>query len=815
MTPGIPGVDGTVNAFLVYDDGSGPKLIVAGGFLVAGNTPAKNIAQWDGQEWSNLGNGLGRGESDSVSSLGVFDGKLIASGSFTVSGSQTVGRIAQWDGTSWTALPSSNLPTVGSMANFEGKLIVPGSFTSIGGVSANRIAAWDGSSWSPLGNGMTGGTSPSVSTVYVHDGRLYASGQFQTAGNVSANRIACWDGNEWSALGSGINNVARVMTSFNGQLVVGGEFSQAGGVSASRIATWNGQSWSTMGAGFNNTVYSLAERQGVLFASGLFSQSGAVTVNQFARWNGANWVSVASDTASATGYELCVFNSDLVVGGNSLYFQKIDGVPISGVAKWDGTDWSRLGDGLNDYVLDIGKYNGDLIVTGRFQLPDPKSGTSRVARLTSAGWEPLGDGLSSTGSAITTFEDDLIVGGSFQNSGSLQVNRIARFDGESWNSVGSGFNDYVADLIVYNNSLIAGGAFTMSGAVPAKRVAVWNGSQWATLGNGFNDGAVGSFCVFRGELFACGNFNTSGSTTMPGIARWDGANWNSLGATNTTPSCMTVWNDNLIVVGMFSSMGSSGRNVARWNGTAWSSMGTLSETVYSVANVSSTLFAAGSFRTFGFGQNNGLSKWNGSSWTPVPGGVSGWQPFIFCSRSIDGELFLGGTFAAAEDFASGHFARYSAAPPEITQQPEEVSSCLGDSVNLTAEVVGTGLVTYRWMRDGVPMVDEGNITGAETAVLMINPVDLTDAGSYTVVATDECRSTESLPSFVTIACCSARPNGDLNGDGATDGLDISLFMDAVLVGSRAGAVVCKADFTYDHVMTDADIGPFVAKLLDE
>ncbi len=45
---GYPGVSGTANASVVYDDGTGPALYIGGLFTVAGDTLANNIVRWDG-----------------------------------------------------------------------------------------------------------------------------------------------------------------------------------------------------------------------------------------------------------------------------------------------------------------------------------------------------------------------------------------------------------------------------------------------------------------------------------------------------------------------------------------------------------------------------------------------------------------------------------------------------------------------------------------------------------------------------------------------------------------------------------------------
>src|SRR5262245_10982640 len=66
---GLPGLDGSVHASLVFDDGSGPALYAAGSFTSAQGVLVENIARWNGQEWQPVGYGF----DDAVDALAVFD----------------------------------------------------------------------------------------------------------------------------------------------------------------------------------------------------------------------------------------------------------------------------------------------------------------------------------------------------------------------------------------------------------------------------------------------------------------------------------------------------------------------------------------------------------------------------------------------------------------------------------------------------------------------------------------------------------------------------------------------------------------------
>ncbi|HOZ76948.1 MAG TPA: proprotein convertase P-domain-containing protein [Ferruginibacter sp.] len=68
------------------------------------------------------------------------------------------------------------------------------------------------------------------------------------------------------------------------------------------------------------------------------------------------------------------------------------------------------------------------------------------------------------------------------------------------------------------------------------------------------------------------------------------------------------------------------------------------------------------------------------------------------------------------------------AQPVITQ-----TACSGNSVSITVAATGTGL-TYQWRKGVTPLVDGGNISGANSAILVLNPVATGDAAAdYNVV----------------------------------------------------------------------------------
>ncbi|MDO9512403.1 MAG: ice-binding family protein [Bacteroidales bacterium] len=76
--------------------------------------------------------------------------------------------------------------------------------------------------------------------------------------------------------------------------------------------------------------------------------------------------------------------------------------------------------------------------------------------------------------------------------------------------------------------------------------------------------------------------------------------------------------------------------------------------------------------------------------------------------------------------------------PIITTEPVNQTACAGNSVSFSVISSGSGL-TYQWRKGTVNLTNVGNITGATTATLTINPVNVTNAAlNYNVIVSGTC-----------------------------------------------------------------------------
>jgi len=382
---GTPGISGGILFDLAAYDGT---LVASGNFPAIGGVSASRIAQWDGTAWNPLGTGLDAAEGYAVQAYG---GDLYVAGYFNQAGGvDGTAKIARWDGSSWNSLGadlelfSNQLWDLTTWDDGTGeKLYVMGNYANAGGVSgASFISSWDGTSFAPLGGPIGGAVPLIIFTAETWDDgtgeALYAGGRFLSIDGVPASRIAKWDGTSWSALGSGLTgsgvtpSVMAIAAHDDGtgeQLYVAGQtFNEAGGVPVSRIARWDGSNWSAVGDGFDDgivwglTVFDDGTGP-ALYASGTFSASGGVPMSGLAKWDGTSWSDVGMTDDDT--YRTLVFDdgsgSALYVGGR---YSTIGGVTASGIARLFACDTGGIvGDVTGDGIVDV---NDLLLVLSQF-----------------------------------------------------------------------------------------------------------------------------------------------------------------------------------------------------------------------------------------------------------------------------------------------------------------------------------------------------------------------------------------------------------------------------------------------------------------
>jgi hypothetical protein len=222
----------------------------------------------------------------------------------------------------------------------------------------------------------------------------------------------------------------------------------------------------------------------------------------------------------------------LIAGGE---FGNAGGVGVNRIASWNGSTWSALGSGVDDYVFAVTPYQGGLIVGGQFSHAGGQP-AANIARWNGSTWSALGAGLTGypfpSAYAMTVWNGLLVVAGEFDQAGGVAATNIATWNGATWAPMGSGLGGstlsgyawvFVYGLGVYNGDLIATGDYTMAdGTVSVNGIARWNGSAWSAFGSGLDNYGL-SMATFGTDLYVGGYFTGAGERPSASIARWSDA----------------------------------------------------------------------------------------------------------------------------------------------------------------------------------------------------------------------------------------------------------------------------------------------------
>jgi hypothetical protein len=331
-------------------------------------------------------------------------------------------------------------------------------------------------------------------------------------------------------------------------IAVDGDLVYVGGDFPGGVRVWNNRTltWSDLGGGLDDMVTDLAVHEARLYAVGRFSNA---------------------------------------VNGDG------SGVATQGVAVWDGSSWSPLGDGIraNPSLLAVAVDNeGNVYVGGSFL------GVGRnvaVWQADEAQWRSLGliggNNAEAVDAGVRNFGNDnpgdfvndiaidgewVYVTGRFSNAsydlnnvntGAVNVARWSRKTG-FWERLGSGLvnntnssNELFA-VAVHEGAVYVGGLFENpypeSEELVTSYIAAWDGEQWLAMPG--LDFYVYDIIAADSGVYAAGNGDRKGTYSYGNLARWDGSSWTGLAVPNTDDiDALALTDGALYVGGAFTSQG--------------------------------------------------------------------------------------------------------------------------------------------------------------------------------------------------------------------------------------------------------------------
>lgn len=594
------GLSSTARSMTVWDpDGEGPErswLVVAGSFNFAGGVPVGYVAAWDGTSWMPLGHGFSGFVTDVESwdpdGLGPQAPWLISSGYVPADGETPAGNVARWDGSRWVLLGVGLSSKVESLHMWdpdgpgpEGlQLLAAGWFTRSGSVSMKGVARWDGNAWHDMGYLGSAplrrlwtwdpdgpGPGPEVlgasdaSGSYAYDGAswstlhpwvemvqesawinsaAYKHGGCAIVGTNSGSLayLATLEGNDWKPFGTGLLTPLLDITTWRSP--TRSDRRALWGTGAARLYTWEDNQWRQhpFPLGASNPASKLATFRGNdgierLILGGSFASAQGITLNAIAAWDGTSLSPLGTGLrrsgSPGSVHRLFAWTPSpsepvrLYAHGD---FNNADGQIALRIASWDGATWRPLGSGVSGWLDDITEWDPDgdgpltsrLVVVGNQGNAGGLPNTLHWAAWNGVAWESLGPSPARFWlTAATSWDPDddgplhplLAIGGEIEGTSSY----LGLWDGSDVMVPGDGIAGYVSDMVSWDpdaeGPLSSRLYAAVGGTGNPKTIQSWDGNTWnivAVLNGGFasqlmpidfdGDGPLPPYLAVRGSF---------------------------------------------------------------------------------------------------------------------------------------------------------------------------------------------------------------------------------------------------------------------------------------------------------------------------
>ena len=568
----------------------------------------------------------------------------------------------------------------------DGKILAGGAFTTMGSQTRNRMARLlaDGT----LDASFNPNAADSVYCLAVQtDGRILLGGIFTNLGNQARAYLARVnaDGSLDAAFNpSPSTNVNAIALQPDGRIVVGGAFTNLCGQPCSFLGRLNldGTFDTNFSAAAGGPVYSLAlQPDGGLLVGGAFTNLCGQTCKYVGRLNTDSTLDTTFTPAADSNVYCLQLQPDggVLVGGG---FTVLCGTtqPYLGRLNADGTLDTSFNSVANGTVYSLAvQADGRILAGGNFTT---LGGQTRryLGRLNADGTldSTLNPGAGSSVYALDLQADGkILAGGNFTTFAGQNRTRLARIS-----------NTYPANQDLAFDGLNV--TWQRNGASPQ----VWrtsfeastNGILWTALGDGVpvpggwqmpaNSLPVNSTVFARGSV-AGGYANSSGwfveaSAGPPAIRSQPASRTNNAGTAATFAA----------VLAGTPTLG------CRWfkDGVSLNDSGKTSGTRTSLLTVS-----------------NVVSADAGQYW-----------------------LIVTNAFGSITSLV----ATLNVNDPSINSQPLSRTANADTTVNLSVQAGGTLPMSFQWYKDGTPLTNAGNVSGALTTSLTLSNVFGADAGAY-------------------------------------------------------------------------------------
>jgi hypothetical protein len=252
---------------------------------------------------------------------------------------------------------------------------------------------------------------------------------------------------------------------------------------------------------------------------GYFASVGSSTLpaEALALWDGAHWSNFPKNAFRYDPQR----NLTQIVGGlykdNSkiwIYgqYDSIGGMPCKNVSTFNGNSFTPVSfpanifDGLKKMI----RYKSYIVTCGSF-FNQPYNSYSRIAKFDGTNWSPIGNGVQGAFDGISdmiVFQDTLYLAGSMNKANGNAGTHIMKWDGTTLMDAGFGNwygTDLIKQLVVYRNRLYAFGNFQHAANQKSFGIAYYEKGKW-TVPQDSIDNSINSAVVYHDELYIAGGF---------------------------------------------------------------------------------------------------------------------------------------------------------------------------------------------------------------------------------------------------------------------------------------------------------------------
>jgi hypothetical protein len=216
-------------------------------------------------------------------------------------------------------------------------------------------------------------------------------------------------------------------------------------------------------------------------------------------------------------------DNSLILAG---YFSSASGEICKGIARWNGTGYEAIGDGLYGEVHALPFHNGNLYAGGKFINGD-------IARLNGQRWEVASVTQNGTVHAL------LNVGGWLYAGTSEGTVHFHGNDG--WDPLGPSLDGPIYTLVNYSGDVVAGGDFKTYRGNSVPYIARYTRSGWLPYNGGQMDNTVYTLYDHEGTLYAGGKLYTEKKERSMGFAKLGTNGWEMTFDTTTDANALSMY----------------------------------------------------------------------------------------------------------------------------------------------------------------------------------------------------------------------------------------------------------------------------------